>query len=357
MRKQRPSTPGRRGLRAALVAGAAALGLVVSLAGFGGAHAAFSATTANTGDALATAQLQPPSGLTVAQTCSSTPTITHRPYSGASGTTSVSITPPTGTTAGDVLVAQIGYRDGAETITAPSGWTLVTSYSSGTQVTSAIYWKVAAAGEPTAVFSRPAGSPGDMGGTLIAYIGASTSAPFAVYGNASGTSATATTPSLTTTATTTEVTHFLTKRQDALPVPAGTALIYSSTTSGGPAGLGGTAVDETFSGPGTILSRSSTSTTSLSSEWVAQTIVLRRVAGTPTADLSWTASPSSSGTGYLLDRQVGGSTQATRTITGVPTTSATDGPLANGTSYTYLLRTYQSSWRSSSVTATLTTNC
>lgn len=357
MRTQRPSTPGRRGLRAALVAGAA-LGVVVALAGLGGAQAAFSATTANPGDAFATAQLQPPSGLSVTQSCTSPPTITHRPYSAATGTggvTSISIAPPTGTSAGDVLIAQIAYRDGAETITTPSGWTQVTTGSSGTQITSTIYWKVAGAGETAAVFSRPAGSPGDMGGSIIAYVGASTSTPVAV--GATGVGTTATAPSVTTAAPTTEVTRFLTKRQDALPAPALTTQIYSSTTTGGPAGLGGTAADETFAGPGTIPSRSSTSSTSLSSEWVAQTVVLQRPPGTPTANLSWTASPSTWGTGYLLDRQVAGSTQASQTLAGVATTSATDGPLVTGTTYTYRLTTYRSSWRSSSVTATLTPNC
>ena len=59
------------------------------------------------------------------------------------GTTSVSVAVPTGTTTGDVMLAQIAYHDSGETITAPSGWTLLTSGSSGTQVTSGIYWKAA----------------------------------------------------------------------------------------------------------------------------------------------------------------------------------------------------------------------
>lgn len=353
MPTQRPGRPGRRVLPAALVAGAAVLGLVVAPASLGGAHAAFSATTANTGDALATAQLQPPAGLTAAQTCTSTPTITHRPYTGAVGTTSVSSAVPTGTTTGDVMLAQIAYPDGSEAITSPAGWTRLITTSNGSTLSSAVYWKAATASEPTVVFSRPAGSTGDFALGLITYTGARLSAPV-VYGNAVGVGQTATTPSLTTTATTTEITHFLTQRQGLLPVPTGTTQIYSGA-SGGTTAEGLTAADETFGGPGTIPSRSATSSTSAA--WIAQTVVLRRVAGTPSAALSWTASPSTWGTGYLLDRQVGGSTQATQTLTGVATTSATDGPLINGTSYTYRLTTYRNSWRSSSVTATLTPDC
>src|SRR3954454_16315460 len=168
MRPRRGPRRGRRGVLAAVVAATAALGLVLGPAPLDGTRAAFSATTANAGDALATAQLQPPSGLTVTQTCAAAPAITHRAFTGGQGTTSVSLPMPGGTTDGDLLVAQIGYRDGAETLTAPGGWTLLTQASSGTQATSAVYWKVATATEPAAVsFSRPAAAPGVMGGALV----------------------------------------------------------------------------------------------------------------------------------------------------------------------------------------------
>jgi hypothetical protein len=337
------------------VAAATALGLVVVPASLGGAHAAFSATTANAGDALATAQLQPPAGLTATQSCTSTPTITRRAYSGTVGTTSVSLPLPNGTSQNDVLLAVIAYHDGAETITAPSAWTLLSSASSGTQITSAIYWKAVGPSEPSpVVFSRPAGSTGDMGAALIDYTGARLSAPV-VYGSATGVGQTATTPSLSTTGTTTEITHFLTKNQEVLPAPTGTSSIYGGMTSGTTTSEGMTAADETFTGPGSIPVRTSTSATS--TQWIAQTVVLRRVAGVPTAHLAWTASPSSWATGYLLDRQVGGSTQTTLTINGASAASTTDGPLTDATAYTYRLTAYRGTWRSSSVTTALTTNC
>lgn len=330
------------------------MGLVVAAAGFAGAQAAFSATTSNTGDALATAQLQPPSGLTVAQSCTPTPTITHRTYTGDVGTASVSAVVPTGTTTGDVMLAQIAYPGAAETITAPSGWTLLTSGSSGTQVTSGIYWKAATSSEPAVVFSRPAGSTGDFSLGVSTFTGARLSVP-TVYASATGTGTVATTPSLTTTGTTTEIVHFLTQRQGLFPVPAGTAQVYRGSSSASTTSEGLTSADETFTGPGTVPTRTATSSTSAA--WVAQTVVLRRVAGTPTADLAWTAGTSTWGSGYLLDRQVGGGTQSTRTVPGMSTTSATDGPLSDGTTYTFRLAAYLGSWRSTPVTAALTTNC
>lgn len=330
------------------------MGLVGAPATLAGAHATFSALTSNTADTLTTAQLQPPSSLAVTQSCTSTPTITHRTYTGGVGTTSVSAAVPTGTTTGDVMLAQIAYPDGAEVITAPGGWTLLLTTSSGTQVTSAIYWKAATASEPSVVFSRPGGSTGDFSLAVNSYTGARLSAP-TVYGSLTGTGTVATTPSLSTTGTTTEITHFLTQRQGLFPVPSGTTSLYSGSSGGSPNSEGLTAGDETFAGPGTIPTR--TSTSSASTAWVAQTVVLRRVAGTPSVNVSWTASSSTWATGYLLDRQVGGTTESTATVAGASTTSTTDGPLTDATGYTYRLTTYTGTWRSSPVTTTLTTNC
>jgi hypothetical protein len=57
-----------------------------------------------------------------------------------------------------------------------------------------VYWKVAAAGEPAALFSRPNGSSGDMVGAVAAYSGVDTGNPVAVVGSATGYGGTATTP-------------------------------------------------------------------------------------------------------------------------------------------------------------------
>lgn len=354
MRTQRGTRPRGRGLRPALLAGAAALGLLLASAGFPGARASFFAITSNSGASLATDQLQPPSSLSVTQSCTSTPAITNRTFTYDIGITSVSASVPSGTTTGDVMLAQIAYPAGAEAITAPSGWTLLMSTSSGTRITSAIYWKAATASEPPVVFSRPAGSTGDFVVVINTYVGARLSAP-TVYGGVTGTGPGTATPSLTTTGTTTAITHFLTQRQGLFAVPASTSQLYRGSTSSSTTSEGLTSATETFAGPGAIPIRTSTSSTS--DAWVAQSVVLRRVAGTPTANLAWTASTSTWGSGYLLDRQVGGSTLSTKPVPGVSTTSTTDGPLTNGTAYTFRLRTYLGSWRSTPVTAGLTTNC
>lgn len=353
-----PGQGGRgRKLRAAVAAALAALALVLAPATLDGTRASFSATTENAGDELATRQLQPPSGLAVAQSCTPTPAITRRAATGASGTTSMTLAVPAGTTAGDFLMAQVVWRSGAETITAPAGWALRMTTSNGSAISSAVFWKVAVAGEPAPTFSRPPGSTGVMGGGLVAFTGVRTGVPFAASGALTGSGTTATTPTPTTTATTVRVVHMLTKVGEALPTPAGTTYFNGGTAGSGLAGLGVVAADETFAGPGTVVSRSATSTTSLSSEWIAQTLLLQRVAGTPSANLAWTASASSWAEGYELTREVGGSVQAAVPVAGVSTTSTSNGPLVNGTSYTFRLATSRGTWRSSTVSAGLTPDC
>jgi hypothetical protein len=347
--------PAGRGLRAAVVAALAAGGLVVLPATLAGAQASFSATTGNTGDALATDQLQPPSALSVTQTCTTTPAITHRAVATGGGTASLSLTPPGTTTPGDVLVVHLAYRDAPETVTAPGGWTRLTQDTSSNVVTSEVWWKLAQTGEGTAVFSRPAGAPGPVGGGMFVYVGASTTAPVVTSGHNTG--ATATMPAVSTPATTVEVLHLLTKDQEVLPAPAGTTLLGSGPVGSSPAVEGLTAADETVAGPGVLPARSAASGSGTSSAWIWQTVVLRRAPGTPSAALSWTASPSTWGSGYLLSRDVGGTTQSTQTLGGIPTTTATDGPLVNGTAYTYRLRAYLGSWRSTTQTGTLTPAC
>lgn len=120
---------------------------------------------------------------------------------------------------------------------------------------------------------------------------------------------------------------------------------------------GATAGDEAFAGPGTTPSRTSTSPIDFDSEWVAQTVVLRRVAGTPSVSLAWTASPSSWATGYRLERVVGGTVQSTRTVSPTGTSVTTEGPLVSGTAYTFRLRAYRGTWTSSEATTTTTPTC
>lgn len=320
------------------------------------AAASFSGSTADDGNTVASGEVAPPADLVVTQSCSPAATIALRAVSSATGLDSLNLPIPSGAVQGDVLVAQVANRYGAYTLTAPSGWNLIRRNTSGTEITSAVYWKAVGAAEPSsAVFSLSGTVEVQMVGGIAAYSGVSTTAPVHDSGVATGNGVTASTAPVTTTVANTMLVHTLTKRQETTPAPSGTGQLWRLISGTGTATEGATGAAEVFAGPGTSPVRSST--TSFSAEWIVHTVALRPVPGTPTANLTWTASPSSWAAGYKLERLVSGSVQATSTVTPISTTSTSDGPLVNGTSYGYRLWAYFGTWTSPVVTTTLTPSC
>jgi hypothetical protein len=340
----------RRAPGARLAGLVAALALLVAALALPSVHAAFSATTGTPTNSLAADRLQPPSGLAATQNCTYAPIVLR----GALASTEMSpltLSPPPGTAAGDVLVAQVAYY-GTSPITAPGDWTRITlPDTSGGVVTSAVYWKVAAGTEPAADFARPASETGDMVGGIVAYRGVSGSAPIAVAGGSTGSGETATTPALTTTATGAVVVHLLTRSGGQPPTPTGTTARFTHSSDSETV----TAADEALAGPGAVPQRTST-TSGSTTAWIAQTVVLRPALQQVGASLSWTATPSSWADGHTHERFAGGTLQASRTVPS-GTTSATDTGLANGTTYTYRVRAHRGSWVSDHVSATLTPAC
>ena len=340
----------RRAPGARLVGLVAALGLLVAVSALPSAHTAFSATSGTPVNSLAADHLRPPSGLSVTQTCSYAPVVLR----GALASTKVSpitLSPPPGTAAGDVLVAQVAYY-GTSPTTAPSGWTRITlTDTSGGVVTSAVYWKVAAGTEPAADFARPTSESGDMVGGIVAYRGVSGSTPVAVAGGAAGSGPTATTPALTTTATGAVAVHLFTRSGGQPPTPTGTTALWTHSSDSETV----TAADEAFAGPGAVPQRTST-TSGSTTAWTAQTVVLRPALQQVGAFLSWTATPSSWADGHTRERFAGGTLQASQPVPS-GTTTATDTGLANGTTYTYRVRAHRGSWVSDHATAQLTPAC
>ena len=88
-----------------------------------------------------------------ARTLSAPGTVSFRAAAGANnagGSTSLTITRPTGTQTGDVLLAQVTTAAATATVTAPAGWTLQNSTAdTGNNVRDLLYWRVAAANDPT----------------------------------------------------------------------------------------------------------------------------------------------------------------------------------------------------------------
>ena len=348
----RPAGRLRRGWRLGC-----ALAVLVVTATATSAGAAFS-DSFTVATAVATDRLAPPSGLTVVQTCTPSASIAFRAASSAKGSTSLTLPTPAGTVAGDVLVAQVANRYEAYPLSAPSGWTLIFRDTSGAAVTSALFWRVATATEPSgATFTLSGVSGVQMAGGIAAYSGVSTTNPVNASGTTAGHGPTVSTASVTTTAANTLLLHTVTKRQEDLAAPTGTTERWRLMSGNGTATEGASAGDERFAGPGATAPRVSTSSANFSTEWVSHTVALRPLPGTPSAAATWTAAPQPWATGYRLDRIVAGTVQATRTVPLVSATYATDGPLANGTTYTYELRTYFASWTSVPLTVTLAAAC
>ena len=120
------------------------------------------------------------------------------------GYTELTISKPTGTTSGDVMIAAIAFRPYNATLTAPSGWTLVrqTNQSATNNSAQAIYRKVAGGSEPASYTWTQGSWPSPVGaaGGIMTFYGIDTTTPVNVEnGQATPNALTHSTPSVTTT--------------------------------------------------------------------------------------------------------------------------------------------------------------
>jgi hypothetical protein len=128
-----------------------------------------------------------------------TNTITFRRASSQISQGPISITIPTGTIQGDVMIANI-YCGGSGTITVtpPSGWTLVVQTSVSGQIMET-YYKVASDSEPSSYSWSVSGDAQNQGG-ISTYYNVDTSNPIDAYSNQANPASTSyTAPSVTTT--------------------------------------------------------------------------------------------------------------------------------------------------------------
>ena len=132
---------------------------------------------------------------------SSYETITLRSFTKATtGSGTLSLSKPSGTTASDVLIAHVVVRGASKTsITPPSGWQLVRRDNTTGSIGVAIYYKVAGSSEPSS-YSFSFSSYDDASGGIAAYSGVDTASPIdASSGKYNSDSSTMTAPSVTTT--------------------------------------------------------------------------------------------------------------------------------------------------------------
>jgi outer membrane biosynthesis protein TonB len=109
----------------------------------------------------------PPSGISLRAATANT---------NGSGGATLTLTVPTGTSSGDVMVAHVIVQTAGNVITAPAGWNLVLRQDSSSSISTALYVKVAGATEPTS-YSWTFGTAGQASGGIASYIGVNTSSP------------------------------------------------------------------------------------------------------------------------------------------------------------------------------------
>jgi len=116
----------------------------------------------------------------------------------SSDVTSLAIALPSGTSAGDLLIACVAINgDKTSSLAPPTGWNLVDLGQSQGTITFGVWWKIAAVGDPsTQLFSWSTGAKG--WGWMMRFTGHDASAPIYAFETAAGTSGLPTSQSITT---------------------------------------------------------------------------------------------------------------------------------------------------------------
>ena len=213
----------------------------------------------------------------VAQSCS------VAAVAGRNPNTLLVLTAPSNLANNDVMIAQVTIHSSTAPTT-PTGWNLIGSQVNGTAVLQLLYWRLASGdtgGTTTWTWSDTAKA--DMAGGIIAFSNVNTVSPVdVVSAGATGTSLTATAPTVTTTAPNDEVLAFYASANGvtlATSTYGGTATTerYSSESRSG----GGTSDVDASAATAPALQASpgatGTSTASLSASqpWVAYTLALK----------------------------------------------------------------------------------
>ena len=243
------------------------------------------------------------------------------------GSTSLTLTRPTGTQANDTLIAQVVAAGGTgTTITAPSGWTLIATATNATNVRTATYRHLAVGGDPanwawTLSTSKPAA------GGIAAYTGVDTTNPIDVTATATASAATSHVAPTVTTTTWNGLhlaVHGLTTATTVTPAAGATE--RHDRASAGTTPVTAELADSPLTTPGATGTRTATSPAAANS--ASQTITLRPASVPQVQAYTYSADGDTPDItyGYLLtnpERQIGlpGGAMVTKRSTGTDTWS------------------------------------
>lgn len=310
------------------------------------------AATTNGNNFLAAATFPPPSNLQLTSSCPPSTPIGFRGSTTTGGqNTTMALTKPTGTVAGDTMLAHIVLREDVA-LTAPSGWTLVRR--STTSPFSAIYVKLAGSGEP-ASYAWTSASVRYAAG-LGTWTNVSSVAAINAHAGAAGTGSSIVAPSITTSLPNTMLVAFWSihdNRSVTIPAWMTSRWQVDSNQVGARADQVQTsAATELFAPSGATLDRIAISPAFDNN--VGQLVALRPTSGGGAiVNATWTATPSPIASGYKLQRWFGPVQQTEQTITPRTTTNASDTSVMAGLTYTYKLFAFSTTWTSTEISKTV----
>jgi hypothetical protein len=193
----------------------------------------------------------------------------------------VVITAPSGIAVDDLLVAWVGKNDAGFSWSAPAGWTTGVIYFDNSNSCMEVFWKIAVTADTTATdytFTHSDSTWGTMGGGMLRISGANTTTPFHKTGTATGTTASADCPAVTTTEADCLILRLMTCDDDRYtPNGTPTGVIYADDTDiNGDFTIGVAEQDLATAGSSGV--GSFTGFTS-SEQWCAATVAVAPVAG------------------------------------------------------------------------------
>ena len=163
---------------------------------------------------------------------------------GSSGTSSVTMTVPSGVVTGNVMVALVAQNtSGLPAVTgAPSGWTQVLEQDDGNSIGAAVYYRVATSSDVagTTTYTWTFQQSARSGGLIAAFSGVSTTSPVVVSASqANSASGSYTAPSVTPGVANTMLLALFAADSSGVTMvnPAGTTSAFAGSTGAGPNGI------------------------------------------------------------------------------------------------------------------------
>lgn len=314
-------------------------------------------------NAFSTATLQSPTGLGVGISCAAGIRFRSAGKGSTDSGSVIVVNRPAGVATGDVMLAVLSW-DGAASIAAPTGWTVIREDVQATlPKRQKLFYRVATAVEPaTYTFTATGVAPADGVGVISAYRGVDTASPVDVHGGQAQVNPPdplITAPSVTPTASAGRMLVGFFSASSKGVITSAPGMTERAEIQAADANDYALEVADEAIPPLVATGTRVAVQTGVDDLGIGQVVVLR-AAGDPTlssANLTWAATASPFASGYTLRRWNGAVLEQQQALSPRSTQSAVTGPLADGTSYRFELESVYQNWTSPPVDIVSTPAC